>query len=348
MDSEASRTRRSTTETRGLGPSPEGSTDPSISVIVPTYNRDDELCALLNALFRQSYPAFEIVVVDQSESHSIETDEFLRQLHAAGQIRLVQLSHPSTTRARNAGMAAANGEIFIFCDDDVVVERRFVEQHAGAYRDSTTYGVTGRIVEINKAMDLGKVGSPTGRMQSNGFCSMGFGRDVPADVEVMMGGNMSFRRSVYETIGVFDPAFTGTAFREEFDFSYRAHRAGFRLRFDPAIEIQHINAPRGGANRAIDDALVDRFAGETYFFLRHMPHRDLPLFLFARWRRFVFPGTVRIALKRRRLRALFAPHLGVIIGVTRFIRNARCSADVFVQTPSAGARARNETLGAGS
>lgn len=302
------------------GSSARGECDPLVSVIIASYNRNSELCNLLRCLLAQSYSLFEIIVVDQAKVHDEATEKFLYEVQQTGRVKILRQEKPSTTLARNTGLACARGDIFVFCDDDVLVEPDFLQSHVDVYADPTIGGIAGRIIEINRPLDLGESGMPPGRIRPDGFCTMGFGQNQRADVEVAMGGNMSFRRAVVESIGGFDTNYTGTAFREEFDFAYRAFKAGFSLVYEPGISVVHLDAPTGGANRPHADALVDRFAGDTLFFLKHLPHRSFPRFLSARWRWFVFPGTIRFAITHRRPLSLFAPYIGVLIGVSRYIR----------------------------
>jgi glycosyltransferase involved in cell wall biosynthesis len=53
---------------------------PLISVIIPTYGREEPLRDTLEDVLKQDYPAFEVLVVDQSPTHQPETQAYLEQL----------------------------------------------------------------------------------------------------------------------------------------------------------------------------------------------------------------------------------------------------------------------------
>ncbi|MFD0673853.1 glycosyltransferase family 2 protein [Cohnella sp. GCM10027633] len=101
------------------------------SVIIPTYNRSVQALLTLTAFEMQSFPmdAFEVVVVNDGS-----TDDTLEQLlQCRKPYRLVIVSLHGTqgrSAARNAGVAAAQGDNLIFCDPDYLVTPRFLKVHA--------------------------------------------------------------------------------------------------------------------------------------------------------------------------------------------------------------------------
>ena len=87
---------------------------PLVSVIIPTYNRADLVRQALASVAAQTFPGFEIVVVDDGG-----TDGTYEVLSAGPEFRV--LRHPSrrgVSAARNTGIAAARGEWLAFLDSD--------------------------------------------------------------------------------------------------------------------------------------------------------------------------------------------------------------------------------------
>jgi len=91
-------------------------TDILISVIIPTYNRAEDLKRSIGSVLRQTYPHFEIVVVD---NHSTDhTDEVISSFQDA-RIRVLKIHNNGIIAAsRNMGVQNAKGEYVAFLDSD--------------------------------------------------------------------------------------------------------------------------------------------------------------------------------------------------------------------------------------
>ena len=107
---------------------------PHVSLIIPTYQREKVLCDSISYALNQDYADYEIVVVDQTDTHEIDTQRFLNQLPDF--VRIVNHRPPSLTGARNRGILEAHGEIVIMIDDDVIIESDFISQHLRHYHDT--------------------------------------------------------------------------------------------------------------------------------------------------------------------------------------------------------------------
>jgi len=82
---------------------------PYISIIIPTFNREESLCATLASIFNQSYSNYEIILIDQTKKHSKETEDFLALNKE--RIRYYRLDKPNLPNAKNFGVSVAKGEI---------------------------------------------------------------------------------------------------------------------------------------------------------------------------------------------------------------------------------------------
>ena len=82
-----------------------------ISVIIATYGREQILIDSINDVLKQDYPAFEVIVVDQTEHHEPDTDRVLNQMAECGKIKYFKLDWASLPGARNYGVRRAKGEI---------------------------------------------------------------------------------------------------------------------------------------------------------------------------------------------------------------------------------------------
>lgn len=89
---------------------------PTVSVVIPTFNRGALLLEAVQSVIAQTWTDWELIVVDDGSTDcSLDTVEALRD----SRLRLVRLRHSgSPARARNAGAAVARGEWIAFLDSD--------------------------------------------------------------------------------------------------------------------------------------------------------------------------------------------------------------------------------------
>ena len=94
----------------------------NISVIIPTLNRSEDLKVSLLSILGQSYPVFEVIVIDQSDDNI--TKQLCSELNSEFIKRDIKLNYiyqsdKSLAKARNAGLSVVQGEIIAFFDDDI-------------------------------------------------------------------------------------------------------------------------------------------------------------------------------------------------------------------------------------
>lgn len=109
---------------------------PTVSVVIPTFNRWGVLRETLEALARQTVKPLEVVVVDDGSSDG--TWENLQAWQRANEprLRLVALRQDNAgpAKARNAGLTKARAELVVFIGDDTIPEADFLQAHLEAHR----------------------------------------------------------------------------------------------------------------------------------------------------------------------------------------------------------------------
>jgi len=90
-----------------------GKMSPSFSIIIPTYNRPEQLVVCLEALTKLNYPAdhFEVIIVD--DGSEISPDRVVASFRHLLDITLIRQVHAGVAIGRNTGAAKAKGELFL-------------------------------------------------------------------------------------------------------------------------------------------------------------------------------------------------------------------------------------------
>lgn len=240
----------------------------TVCVAIPTYNRERVLVDTLEQVLVQDSPADEVLVIDQTEEHELETRSYLDNADKAGRIRWIKYSPPNLPAARNRALAETRCHVIIFIDDDVVLPPLYVENHRKNYADSRVVAVAGRIIQAFRY-----------QARSNQPQIMDY-RFFPLDsterkegVASFGGGNHSARVSALKGIGGYDENYIGWAYREDSDAAIRLWKAGGMIVFDPDAWLKHLAIPTGGCRLKVNNKRLPEWKASfpaTYFAVRHL------------------------------------------------------------------------------
>jgi len=234
---------------------------PSISVVIPTYEREEPLRATIADVLKQDYPNFEVIVVDQTKTHQPETQAYLEELANSGKIRWYRLDWASLPGARNYAVRRATGDIVYFIDDDVEMPVDCLKNHAHNYIENAEVGaVAGRVFDRMKLADAQRE-KPGDNYTIEYLPPQAMDPGIawyyidlvhttkPQQVITARGCNMSFRREIFSKHGLyFDERFRGSAVREESDFCLRLRKTGYKIWYDPEAFLVHLGEETGGCH----------------------------------------------------------------------------------------------------
>jgi len=96
---------------------------PLVSVIIPTYNEEEDIAECLESLKKQTYPRIEVLVVDDGS-----TDLTREVVEKYKGVRLLQQNHQGPGEARNFGAREAQGELLVLIDADMILFEDYVEK----------------------------------------------------------------------------------------------------------------------------------------------------------------------------------------------------------------------------
>jgi GT2 family glycosyltransferase len=229
---------------------------PLISVVIPTYGREEILRDSIVDVLNQDYPNYEVLVVDQSPKHKPEIETYLEEVAAAGKVKWFRLDWASLPGARNYAIRRASGEIVLFIDDDVKLKPGFLAAHAKNYVQNPDIGaVAGRVFDRMKLGDSGgnleiEYLPPEAMDPGVAWYHIDLVHTIkPQQVLTARGCNMSFRREIFTKYGLrFDERFRGSAVREESDFCLRLRQTGYKIWYDPEADLIHLGEETGGCH----------------------------------------------------------------------------------------------------
>lgn len=208
---------------------------PSVSVIVPTYNRPGPLHAALTALVALDYPhdQLEIIVVDDGSSTPLDAvvAPFLDQ----APIRLVRQANAGPAAARNAGAELARGTLLAFTDDDCRPASGWVRELADAHRRHPDCLLGGQT--------LNALPQNTFSTASQLLIDYLYEYFAPESdrAPLIASNNLAMAAEGFRALGGFDEAFPLAA-GEDRDFCARWHEAGRPFAHVPAAIVYHAHA----------------------------------------------------------------------------------------------------------
>jgi cellulose synthase/poly-beta-1,6-N-acetylglucosamine synthase-like glycosyltransferase len=167
------------------------------SVVVCTRHRAESLARCVTALRRLDYPRYEVIVVDNTCG-----DENVRRLAEAADARCIVEKRVGLSRARNAGVRSARGDIVAFIDDDAVARPDWLAVHTDALHDPSLAATAGRVLSTSPderaaqtwaaaVEDLGDTPLRVDRTSRHWFEQANFGG-------IGSGSNMAFRSKLFE------------------------------------------------------------------------------------------------------------------------------------------------------
>ena len=190
---------------------------PFVSIVICSRDRPTFVPGTLRSIVGCAYPAerYEVIVVDNASGADAPVSLDEAELQQSVRIRLLREPEPGLAHARNKGLAEAEGEIVVYADDDVEVDRDWLATLVGAFERGERVGAASGTT-LPGALD-----TPVQRW-IEGFG----GRPIEIDTQVYdiqapppdqplfpfrpgelgAGRNMAFRRDLLTRLGGFDPA----------------------------------------------------------------------------------------------------------------------------------------------
>ncbi|MDQ6879986.1 MAG: glycosyltransferase family 2 protein [Candidatus Dormibacteraeota bacterium] len=214
-----------------LGDSVSHSELPTVSIVVPTYNRAGVLPYLFQALAEQTYPAgrIELIVVDNSSSD--ETPAVVQGWRAVlpFPLHFYRKENKGPAASRNYGASRAIGTIIAFTDSDCIPHVNWLRNAVRGFQNEDVGLVCGPFVLRPREGE----GAVTGQVEG-----------VTRDTGLYPTANLIVARRTFHLVGGFDERYGlypwgGLVAGEDTDFAWRVKRTGLEARFLDNVIVGH-------------------------------------------------------------------------------------------------------------
>ena len=202
------------------------------SIIVPVFNRPEEIDELLQSLCQQTLKDFEVVVVE--DGSSIPCKDVCDKFADVLDLHYYNKPNSGPGQSRNYGAERAKGDWLIVLDSDVALPVDYMEQVAKSLDQEGRCDAWGgpdaahsSFTSVQKAISY----SMTSFFTTGGIR----GGKAKLDKFYPRSFNMGIRREVYQELG----GFSKMRFGEDIDFSYRIVEAGYKTRLLPTAWVWH-------------------------------------------------------------------------------------------------------------
>lgn len=201
------------------------------SIIIPVYNRPDEVDELLQSLTRQTFRDFEVLVVE--DGSSVPCRDVVGKYNEQLLLRYFEKSNSGPGQTRNYGAERSQGEYLIILDSDCIlppdylaaVEKELQTAPADAFggpdRAHESFSDIQKAINYSMTSFFTTGGIRGGKKKMDKFYPRSF--------------NMGVRREVYLKLG----GFSKMRFGEDIDFSIRIFKAGYHCRLFPDAWVYH-------------------------------------------------------------------------------------------------------------
>lgn len=201
------------------------------SIIVPVYNRPDEVDELLESLTHQTFKQFEVIIVEDGSKNDCRS--VVEKYSGALDIHYYYKDNSGPGQSRNYGAERSKGDYLIVLDSDVVLPEGYLQAVEDELKANPCDAFGGpdsahpSFTDVQKAISY----SMTSFFTTGGIR----GGKKKLDKFYPRSFNMGIRRDIYQQLG----GFSKMRFGEDIDFSIRIFKAGCSCRLFPEAWVWH-------------------------------------------------------------------------------------------------------------
>jgi GT2 family glycosyltransferase len=260
---------------------PTSNLQPLVSIIIVNWNGAQHLPTCLNALRRQTYQRYEVILVD-NHSQDGSLDLLARDYAEVNVIALPE--NRGFTGGNNAGIRAARGELIVLLNNDTEVDEHWLETIVDTFGRHPEAGLVASKMKLFDRRDTFHTAGDFYRLDglpgNRGVWEIDRGQyDREEYVFSACGGSAAYRRTMLDQIGLLDEDFFFSC--EDVDLAWRAQLAGWKCVYAPGAVVYHkLKATGGGPTASFYD-------GRNFIWLIA---KNYPASLWRRYRGLVLHG----------------------------------------------------------
>jgi len=204
-----------------------------VSIVVPTYNRKEDLEQCLNSIFKQNFDRnkYELIVIDDGSSDG--TRDLIKKLRSKFPIKYFYQKNQGPAAARNLGIKKAKGEIMAFIDSDCVADKDWlVNLVKGFNAERKIAGVGGQIRVLNPQSLIEKYADIF--LFNHQECIEN-AKEEPPHMGTL---NCAYKVGILKKIGLFDTS-PSLIYGEDLDLCWRLYFSGYKLGYSSKAIVFH-------------------------------------------------------------------------------------------------------------
>lgn len=262
------------------------------SVIIPTKDRPRDLIRCLDSITVQTLLPNQVIVVDAGSSDVGQAD-VLKRFKLRFSNLIYMRTEAGLTRQRNVGVKISKGDVVFFFDDDVVIEKDYIEQIVREFEEDekeSVGGIMGRIINHRREKPRNpNIKRPyirflffmpmngDGRFRLAGFPTYIHGFPDKIDIQFLSGCCSAYRRKVLNEFK-FDEHLVGYCYMEDVDFSCRVSRK-YRNVYLPSARLVHYPSSQSRTSEMKKKEMLIK----NYYYLFRKNFPQTPLHITAFW-----------------------------------------------------------------
>ncbi len=253
---------------------------PLVSIIVLNWNGEKCIQLCLNSLFEQTYPNYEVIVVDNASTD--DSPEIVRREFSRARL-IVNGSNLGFAAGNNVGIRAANGDLIAMFNNDAIADKDWLAEMVKALTSSHQVGVVGSLVYYYEPKD--RIWSAGARLDALTGLMWQVPQDespekvnsVKDDIDLVANCASLIKKETFDKVGLLDEDYFFLV--EDLDWCVTAKRVGYECKTVTSAIIYHMV---GQVTKDIPLFRVyHHFRGIFHFSIKHLPFYLLLSVLFS-------------------------------------------------------------------